>query len=99
MSKVLSVDGFDMFVGEVRQQGFALARPNGRAISATSATYQRVLEGVLIDAVPIAASIDGNQVYADIPAGGSPGHCAAMFTAVVETQTVIARVEYSVLNW
>jgi len=99
MSKVLSVGGFDMFIGEVRQQGFALARPDGRAISATSASYQRVFEGVLIDAVPIAASIDGSQVYANISAGGSPGHCAAMFTTIVDTQTVIAKVEYTVLDW
>jgi hypothetical protein len=99
MSKVLSVDGFDMFVGEVRQQGFALARTDGMAISADSATYQRVFEGVLVDAVPIAATIDGNQVYADIPAGGSPGHWAAMFTAIIDTQTVITKVGYTVLDW
>lgn len=95
MSDVLSVKGADVYVGESRKQGFTVT-DDGTATTPTSATYKRYKDGTALDANPIAASIDGNEVYADVVAGTATGFCAAVFSYTVGTQTVKTRVLYEV---
>lgn len=96
MSATLAVRGADMYTGEIRQQGVVVTS-GGVAATPTSATYQRYHDGAALDAVPIAATIDSNEVYANITAGTATGSFFVMFYFTVDTQTVKARVNYNVL--
>lgn len=98
MAQFLSVHGTDMFVGEVRIQGVAVTH-EGAAVVPTNATYQRYKQGssTPVDAAPVAASVSGNTVYANVPAGSAAGLFDCYFYFTVDTETVKARVQYRVL--
>lgn len=97
MADILTVHGADMIAGETRIQGFAVTH-EGVAVTPANATYQRYRNGTAIDAVPVAASINTNQVYANIPAGTTAGNYNCYFYYTVDTETVITRVQYKVLT-
>lgn len=96
MANILSVHGADMFIGETRVQGFTVTH-DGVAVTPVNATYQRYLGATAIDVAPVAATIDSNSVYANVPAGSTAGQFNTFFYFTVDSQTVTVRVQYRVL--
>jgi len=97
-SNIDKFESKDLIQGEVAKKGITVTRSDGVDVSVSSATYQRFKsDGTAMDETPQVATIDDDEVSANITAGTTAGRFYVDFTYVVGAWTRKARLYYDVV--